>query len=376
VFLVAVLVMVSGAGCKETPAEEPLKDIKIGLAGPMTGDYAIWGQSTLKGAQIAVDEFNEKGGLNGRKVVLVPADDKGDPKEGATVAQKLVNDPDVIAIAGHNFSAAALTAAPIYQREGLPMVGITASNPKIPEVGDYIFTIGLNDNQISQKMADYAVLEREWKKIAILRENSDYGLATESAFTDQAVKDGAEITTVETYLQGTDRDFSVQLTKIRETNPDCILLIGFGTEHGLIVKQAQQLEIDTQLYGVDGTNSDVFFELAGDAAEGIIIATLFDRGVEEAKPFVEKYEATYKESIFSTCPYAYDALNVILNALTRAESVTRKDVRDAIAATNDQNLAGITGKIVFAENGGRHTAWLVNIIYENGEIKVRDVYVD
>lgn len=135
-----IMVLISGCG---TPANNnsadtsETKDIKIGLAGPMTADYAIWGQSALKAAQMAVDEFNEKGGLNGRKVVLVPADDKGDAKEGATVAQKLVNDPDVIAIVGHNFSAAALTAGPIYQRAGLPHVVVTASNPKIADIGKH-----------------------------------------------------------------------------------------------------------------------------------------------------------------------------------------------------------------------------------------------
>jgi branched-chain amino acid transport system substrate-binding protein len=377
------MVTTLAAGCGTTSNSDPVsssagdqsaKDIKIGVAGPMTADYAIWGESTLQGAQIAVDEFNEKGGLNGRKVAIVPVDDKGDPKEAATVAQKLVNDPDVVAVVGHNFSAAVLTAAPIYQREGLPHVVVTASNPKIPDVGDCIFTISLNDNQISYKMADYAVLEMGWKKIAILRENSDYGVATETAFTEQTIKNGGEIVAVETYLAGQDRDFSVQLTKIRETDPDCILLAGFATEAGLIVQQASQLGIKKQFYGVDGVNSDVFFELGKESAEGTIIATLFDRGVEEAKPFVDKYEKKYNEEIFSTSPYAYDAMNVVLTALTRAESVDRKGLRDAIADTNNANLTGVTGKIVFAENGLRDAGWLAMIIYENGEVKVKDIY--
>ena len=364
---------VGGTEASNGDSTTSVEDIKIGVAGPMTGDYTIWGQSTLQGAQIAVDEFNEKGGLDGRKVVIVPADDKGDPKESATVAQKLVNDQDVVAIVGHNFSAAVLTAAPIYQREGLPHVVVTASNPKIPDIGDCIFTISLNDNQISYKMADFAVLEMGWKKIAILRENSDYGVATENAFTEQTIKDGGEIVAVETYLAGQDRDFSVQLTKIRETNPDTILLAGFGTEAGLIVQQARQLGIETQFYGVDGVNSDVFFELGKEAAEGTIIATLFDRGVEEAKPFVEKYEEIYNEPIFSPAPYAYDAMNVVLNALTRAKSVSREDLRDAIADTNNANLVGVTGNIVFTENGLRDAGWLVMIVYEDGDIGVMEV---
>lgn len=223
-------------------------------------------------------------------------------------------------------------------------------------------------------MADYAVLQMGWKKIAIIRENSDYGLATENYFSAQAKKDGAAISAVETYIANQDRDFSVQLTKIRETNPDCILLAGFATEAGLIVQQARQLGIKATFYGVDGVNSDVFFDLAKESAEGTIIATLFDRGVEEAKPFVEKYEAEYKENIFSTCPYAYDAMNVVLDALKRAKTVDRQGLRDAIADTNNANLVGVTGDIKFDEKQARDAGWLVMIVYENGEIKVKDVY--
>jgi branched-chain amino acid transport system substrate-binding protein len=371
--MVAMCCVGCGTGSKSGDAKG---DIKIGLAGPMTGDSAIWGQSSLKAAQIAVDEFNEKGGINGRKVVIVGEDDKGDPKEAATVAQKFVNNKEILAIVGHNWSSCALTAGPIYQKHGLPYMVVTASNPKIADLGDYVFRVSLTDTIFAKRIAEYAVLNMGMKNIAIIHDNMDLGTSIKDVFSENAKKNGATITAVESYTGGQDRDFSVQLTKMAETNPDGILLSSLATEAGLIVQQAKQLGIKTQFIGPDGLDDQTFLDVAGDAAEGTIVATLFNRGIDEpaAKAFIEKYEAKYNEPVFSCCPYAYDGMLTVLDALKRAKSIDRKGLRDALEQTNDANLAGITGTISFDENGDRPAGWIVMMEVKNGKFEVKEIY--
>jgi branched-chain amino acid transport system substrate-binding protein len=357
-------VLLITAGCGNSSDS---KEIKVGFAGPLTGDNAQWGQKSLKAAQMAVDEINAQGGINGRNIVIVPGDDKADPKEAASVAQKFASDPNIIAIIGHPYSGCELTAGPIYQSAGLPNVVFTASNPKIPLIGNYVFRVSIGDVAAAQLNADYVVKKLGLKKIAVIFDNCDYGIAYKDAFVEQVQKNGAEITDIETYVGGgQDRDFNVQLTKIAATNPDSIFLASYATEASLIVQQARQLGIKARFLGPDSLNTNQFLELSKEAAEGTIIDTYFDRAVVDpkAKEFVEKYEKKYNEPAFTTGPYAYDAMNVIIDALKRSGKVDRKDLRDAIEQTKD--LPGVTGLINF-EHNDRPVAWQVILEVENGK---------
>ena len=144
---------------------------------------------------------------------------------------------------------------------------------------------------------------------------------------DEAQKDGAQITNVETYVGGQDKDFSVQLTKMAATDPDTILLAGYANEGGLIAQQARQLGIKAQFVGEDADNDPLFLKLGGAAVNGAIVTTYFDRNIQDpaAKVFVEKYEQAYKTDAFSDTPYAYDAMNTMIDAIKRAVSRTRAD---------------------------------------------------
>lgn len=367
--LVCSFFILMAAGCGDTEKT----DIKIGLGAPMTGDSALWGQSALKAAQLAVDEVNEQGGIDGRKVVIVPGDDKGDPKEAASVAQKFISDPDIVAVVGHAFSTATLAAAPLYQSAGLPEMVFTASNPKIPKIGDYIFRINVSDEVAGRQTATYVVQELGLKKIAVIYDNMDYGVAFKDCFVEQAEKEGAEIPIVETYVGTQDRDFSVQLTKIGATNPDAILMVAYAAEAGLISQQAKQLGITAQLLGPDSMNSEHFLNIAKDAAEGTIITTYFDRGVPDpkAQEFVKKYEETYNEPTFTDCPYAYDAMLTVLDAIKRAGSTDKAAIKDALAQTKD--LVGVTGNIYFDEDGDRPVAWNIVLEVKDGKFVIKDL---
>lgn len=370
VLLLALSVVVSlvAGGCSKSSSNE----IKIGVAGAMTGDNAIWGTSELKAAQLAVDEVNAKGGVLNKKIVLVPEDDQCDAKQAASVAQMFVSNKDIVGVIGHLFSGAALAAAPIYQQNSMPYIAVTASNPKIPQVGDYIFQINVNDNVASAQTADYTVSKLGAKNIAIIYDNSDYGKAFKDGFAAEAQKLGAQITDVETYVGGQDQDFSVQLTKIATKHPDTVLLAGYAKEAGLIVQQAKQLGVKVQFVGEDGDNDPLFLKLGGTAAEGTIVTTYFDRSVQDpvAKAFVEKYEKTYNTEAFSDTPYAYDAMNTMVDAIRRAGSTDKKAIRDAIASTN--GLQGVSGSISF-DHGARPVAWNIVLQVVNGKFQYKDL---
>lgn len=317
---VAVFLIVSGCS-------KPSNEIKIGVAGPMTGDSSIWGQSVLKAAQLAVDEANANGGVLGKKIVLVPGDDQATSTQAASVAQIFVADKDIVGVIGHEFSSCALAAGPIYQAAGMPYIAVTASNPKIPLIGSYVFQINVNDTVASAQTADYTVNKLGAKKIAVIYDNTDYGKAFKDGFMDEAQKDGAQITDVETYVGGQDKDFSVQLTKMAATDPDTILLAGYANEGGLIAQQARQLGIKAQFVGEDADNDPLFLKLGGAAVNGAIVTTYFDRNIQDpaAKAFVEKYEQAYKTDAFSDTPYAYDAMNTMIDAIKRAGSTDKSD---------------------------------------------------
>ena len=370
--MVILMMFLSLAGCGST-ATSTSKDIKIGVAGSMTGDSAIWGQSLVKAAQLAADEVNSQGGVLGKKIVLVQGDDKADPKEAASVAQMFVANKDIVGVIGHLFSSTALAAAPIYQQAGMPYIAVTASNPKIPKIGDYIFRINVNDIVASTQTADYTVQKLGAKKIAIIFDNTDYGIAFKDGFSAEAKKLGAQITDVEAYVGGQDRDFSVMLTKMAATNPDTILMSSYANEGALIMQQAKQLGVKAQFVGPDALNDPNFLNLAKGAADGAVITTYFDRNITDptAKAFVEKYEKTYKESAFSDTPYAYDAMKVMIDAIKRAGSTDKKAIRDAIASTKD--LPGVTGAIYFDKDGDRPVAWNIVLKVVNGKFEIKDI---
>ncbi|MBE6011406.1 MAG: hypothetical protein E7234_02475 [Lachnospiraceae bacterium] len=349
-------------------------DIVIGFAGPLTGDSALWGQSALKAAKIAVEECNSAGGINGRKIVLLEGDDKGDPKEAASVAQKYTANPNVVGILGHIFGSCEMVAGPIYQAAGIPNMVSTASAPDIPFIGNYVFRINVGDVVAAQQNADYIVENMGIKKMAVIYDNTDYGVAYKDALIERAKSLDCEISAVEVFVgSGQDRDFTVQLTKIKETNPEALFLSCYGPDAGLICDQARKLGFEGTFLGLDSTNSQHFIDLAKEAAEGTVISTYFDRNIDDpaAKEFVEKYESKYNEPTFPSAPYAYDAMNVLIDSLKRCETIDRKSLRDAIEQTKD--LPGVTGLINFDENGDRPVAWNIIIEVKNGEFVLRDV---
>jgi branched-chain amino acid transport system substrate-binding protein len=243
-FLAVVLVvgLLSGCGKKEetkgpdisrgeeetggkTTKEEVKEEIKIGTIGPLTGDVASYGISTKKGVEVAVDEFNQKGGINGKPVRLISEDTRGEQTETANAASKLVERDKVTAIVGGVISSETMTAGPITNDAKVVMISSSSTAVGVPEIGDYVFRNCLSDEVQAVQLAEFAVEELGLKKFAVMFTNNDYGLSLKDAFEKRA-KELAEVTGIETYNDG-EKDFRTQLTKLKGKNPDALYIAGY-----------------------------------------------------------------------------------------------------------------------------------------------------
>ncbi|MCC6793109.1 MAG: ABC transporter substrate-binding protein [Thermomicrobiales bacterium] len=369
--LIAVLLVGFGAAPLARAQEGP---IKIAVAGSYTGDYSIYGQTEFRGAELAAEEINAAGGVLGRQIELVQMDDKAQPQEAASVAQKAAADPSISAVIGHIFSSTSLAAGPIYQRAQLPAIAVLASNPKVPDVGDYIFRINIDDKVVGAEMAKYTVEKMGKKRIAVILDQTDYTQGVYDSFAAKAKELGAEIVSEQKFVGQQDKDFSVQLTSIRDANPDVIFIDAYHTEGALITQQARNLGIEADLILPDSSATPDYINLAGDSAEGVIAFAYFDRSIDDPKiqELVKKYEEKYGEPIFTTVPFAYDAMYVLAEAIKEAGSADRTAIRDAL----DQKIndyPGVTGPISFDERGDRPVGWNVVLKVEDGQFKVLEL---
>ena len=323
VFCVVALTLALLSGCGnqgDTPPASPegqaeAEEIKIGTIGPLTGDVATYGISTKNGVEIAVDQVNENGGINGKKVVLISEDTRGDQTEAANAASKLIERDKVVAIVGGVISAETMTAGPIANDAGVVMISSSSTAQGVPEIGDYIFRNCLSDEVQAVQLAEFAATELGLKRFAIMFTNNDYGLSLKNAFEGKA-KEIAEVVGIETYNDG-EKDFRAQLTKLKGANPDALYIAGYYTEAAKIAQQAKEQGLEVQLLGADGFYSPVLIGLGGGAVDGAVFTAGFftDDPSENAQNFVNAYKEKFNEEPDMFAAQAYDAAMILLTAL-------------------------------------------------------------
>jgi branched-chain amino acid transport system substrate-binding protein len=229
------------------------------------------------------------------------------------------------------------------------MISPASTNPKVTETGDYIFRVCFIDPFQGAVLAKF-MLQRGLTKAAILTDvKQDYAVGLTDFFKDYFTKNGGTIVSEQSYSSG-DKDFKAQLTSIRSTNPEAILVAGYYNEAGLIASQARELEIKVPLLGGDGWDSPSLVEVAGDAMEGNFFSNHFSS--EDKSPavqnFLAKYKAKYLESPDAMAALAYDATMLLLDAMKRAGTTDSAALRDAIASTN--GFPAVTGTITLDAN--------------------------
>jgi branched-chain amino acid transport system substrate-binding protein len=319
--------------------------IKVGVYGDLTGQTSSFGQSTKNGIELAVEEINNAGGINGKKIQLIVEDDQGRPEQAKTVVSKLINQDKVQAVLGEVASTNSLAAAPVAQEAKIPMITPSSTNPKVTEVGDYISRVCFIDPFQGSVMAKFASNTLKAKTAAILGDvNSDYSKGLTQFFEEEFSRLGGRVVAKEAYTQ-TDPDFKGQLTKIRNLNPDVIYVPGYYGQVGIIAKQARELDMNMPLLGGDGWDSPELWKLGGAALKNTYISNHYsaENPAPEIQNFVKAYKAKFNVEPDSLAALAYDAAKVLADAIKRAGGTDSAKLKDAINAT--KGFAGVTGQI-------------------------------
>ncbi len=342
--------MALAAGCNkssDTPAATSAAGgvIKIGEFASLTGSEATFGQMSHHGTELAIDQLNAAGGVLGQKLELHTEDDQSKQGESKTIAKKLISRDGVVALLGEVASSRSLEAAPVCQEGKIPQISPSSTNPKVTEIGDYIFRVCFTDPQQGKVLAQFAQSTLKAHRVAILTDAaSAYSVGLANYFRDAFTAAGGQITSEGKYSGG-DKDFSAQLTSIKGENPDALFVPGYYTEVGLIARQAHDLGIKAPLFGGDGWESSELVNIGGAAVEGDYFSTHFSP--EEKNPVVEKFvhdfQAKYSVTPDAMAALGYDSAMLLIDAMKRAGSTEGPKVRDALAATKD--FPGVAGNI-------------------------------
>jgi branched-chain amino acid transport system substrate-binding protein len=332
------------AGCNKS-SEPAAGVIKVGEFASLTGSEATFGQMSHRGTELAIDELNSAGGVLGEKLELHTEDDQSKQGESKTIAKKLISRDGVIALLGEVASSRSLEAAPVCQESQIPQISPSSTNPKVTEIGDYIFRVCFTDPQQGKVLAQLALRTLKAHRVAILTDAaSAYSVGLANYFRDAFTAAGGEVTGEAKYSGG-DKDFSAQLTAIKAQNPDALFVPGYYTEVGLIARQARELGIKAPLFGGDGWESSELVNIGGAAVEGDYFSTHFSP--QEQNPAVQKFvhdfEAKYSVTPDAMAALGYDSAMLLADAIKRAGSTEGPKVRDALAATKD--FPGIAGNI-------------------------------
>ncbi len=304
-------------------------EIKIGIAGPMTGPVAQYGDMQFSGARMAIERINAAGGVNGEMLEAVEVDDVCDPKQAVTVANRLVND-GVRFVVGHLCSSSTQPASDIYEDEGILMVTPASTSPTITERGyELLFrTIGLDSMQGPVAGEYLASLNPE--RVAIIHDKQQYGEGIATAVRDTLKNAGIEIAMFEGITAG-DKDFSSLITKLKQADVDYVYYGGYHPELGLILRQAEQADLDTVFMGPEGVGNKDINTIAGDAAEGLLVTLppSFDEK-EENQSLVQAFEEKGEDPSGPFVLTSYTAVQLIAEGIEQAGSTDPFDVAEAL----------------------------------------------
>jgi len=372
IILIGALVL-SLVGCGPKATEAPTT-IKLGFVAPMSGNNAFWGIRGQQAVQIAVDEINALGGINGLKVEVDYQDNRSDKTEVATIMKRFVEDPDVIAVIGSVVSGDNFIGAPIADQGGLVMCGFATTADGIPAIGKYSFRVANTAAVAIPAILTWAKEKFELTKVAMVYSlNNDYSVAAQKLWSTEVQKLGIEMVAVETYTDG-DTDFSAQVTKIVRAKPEAIILAGYAAEGSLVAIEAKKQGLNVPFFGGDGINdSETLHNIGGEATNGVYLYSSFNSAYDapKAKAFTEEFVKRYDAQPEAAAASAYDVALMMFEAL-KVSGPDRAKFRDAFAQIRD--FEGVEGTISFDEN--RETIMSTFILeHQNGEfllVKVQD----
>jgi len=336
--------------------------ILVGHFGSMTGSEATFGQSTDNGIRLAVKEQNAAGGVKGRMIEIKTYDDQGKSQEAGTAVTRLITDDKVVAVLGEVASSLSLAGGRVAQQYGVPMISPSSTNPQVTQIGDKVFRVCFLDPFQGWVEAKFARETLKANTAAILYDQAQaYSKGLAQYFKEAFTQMGGTITTEQAFTGG-DQDFSAQLTTIRQTNPDVLLVPGYYTDAGNISIQVRKLGIKAPMLGGDGWDSVKLAEIGKEAIEGSYFSNhySFQEQRPEVQNFVSKYEAAHGQKPDGLAALGYDAARLLFDAMNRAASLDGATLAKAIAETKD--FPGVTGKITIdPERNAKKSAVIVQM---------------
>jgi branched-chain amino acid transport system substrate-binding protein len=349
----------------EAPPVVSGEPIVFGMVAPMTGDAADYGTQLESGVRLAIDEINAADGITGRQVELVICDDKCDPYEASLCAQKMAANEDIFAVIGHVCSSCTLAGGPIYEEAGLTTMTVSSTNPEVTKKGwKHVFRTIAHDGMQGPLMAKFAVQELGAKKLAIMYASHDYGKGLLDATLPAVPEVGGEVVAVETYVPGVDKDFSAQLTKIAQAEPEALLLLTDYAEGGMIAKQrlAAGME-DVPIVASGGNQHQQFIDLGGEGAEGAYLLVYFDPEKPDAltQEFVAKYLSLYDHMPSEQAGYGYEAPYIYKMAIE--QGATKETVHEVLHGIS---YTGLTGVTEFDETGDVKSKGQATLVVKDG----------
>jgi branched-chain amino acid transport system substrate-binding protein len=332
-------------------------DIKLGAAEALSGPAGQYGQSIKNGLELAIGEINAAGGVKGNKLVLQVEDEAGKKEQAIDVFKKLIFQDKVLMLFGPTLSNSAQAADPIAQAAKVVVFGTSNTADGITSIGDYVFRNSVTEADVLPETLRVAAKHGNIKKVAVLYGNDD--VFTKSGYDafKKALDDlKIPVTTTETFAKG-DVDFKAQLTKIKASNPDALVLSALIAEGAPIMVQARSLGLDVPVIGGNGMNSVKIFDLAKDKSDKLWVGSpwAINNQTKENQAFVAAYTQKYKAAPDQFAAQAYDAVNIAAQALAKINvtgnlEADRKALRDALPTVS---WTGATGPFKFRQSVGK-----------------------
>lgn len=344
--LAMILVFPFFAGCQGPAANA--NEIRIGINYELSGESASYGQSSVQGIEMAIEQINTAGGVNGKKIVPIKYDNKSEPAEATTLATKLMTQDKVLAVLGPATSGSFKAEIPVALKNKIPVISGSATTDDVTVdangVKEYAFRICFNDSYQGKAMANYALKNiKKTRAVVIMDSSSDYGKGLAENFIETYEAAGGTIVAREAYVSK-DTDFNAILTKIKGQDFDIIFIPGYYNEAGLIIKQARAQGITVPILGADGFDSPILLELAGAEALNDVFFSNHYSSLDQdpaVVKFISDYKTKYNKEPDAFSALGYDLARFVIDGIARSTKLDGESLKNALAAT--KNFSGVTG---------------------------------
>ena len=348
--------------------------VQVGIVLPLTGSQAAFGAIEKQSFDLALEEINAAGGINGKKLEFLMEDDTGRPEVGRSVAEKLITKDKVVMLGGGYSSSVTAGLAGVAQQNHMPFLINTGSADDITEKGfDYVFRLNPPASEYSSGVEQFLEQVVKPKSVAILYENTKFGTSSSKAFTKSCEKLGIEVVLNEGY-EHAGIDFKPILVKVKQLNPDILYMVSYVMDASLLMRQSRELKLTPKLFigGGAGFTLPEFKENAGVAADYVVSATLWHQvlPLPGAMDYFNKFKAKYNKETEYHGAEAYSAAYVIADVLKRAKSFSPEDIRQALAETDMMTVFGPVKFVSYGKkiNQNKLTTYVVQ--WQGGHLKL------